>query len=97
MMSNVQRIGSRVEANIATDDVRNMRNMDKKAVEGLLEEHAPMMVSMVVEMDSQEMVYQRKKISKYSEYSSMLKRFERANSDINKFLADKKKTQLKLK
>jgi hypothetical protein len=43
------------------------------------------------------MVYQRKKISKYSEYSSMLKRFERANSDINKFLADKKKTQLKLK
>jgi hypothetical protein len=96
-MSNVQRIGTRVEANLPNGDAKNMKGMDKKAVESLIKENKPLMVSQIVEMDSQEMVYQRRNVSKYSEYSSMMKSFDRAANDISKFMANKKTTQLKLK
>jgi hypothetical protein len=95
-MGNVQRVAPRIEGRLPNGDVRNMAGMDKNAVEALLDEGSPIMVSMVVEMDSQEMVYERKSISKYSEFSSMKKSFEKATEKINKFMANKKSTQLKL-
>ena len=95
-MSNVQRISPRIEGQLPNGDVRTMRGMDKKSVEALLSENSPIMVSMMVEMDSQEMVYERRSISKYSEFSSMSKNFEKAMGRINKFMANKKSTQLKL-
>ena len=95
-MSTVQRIGSRVEGVPAEGDMINMRTLDKKGVEALLKENSSVVVSAIVEMDGQEMVYRRKGITKYSEYSNMMKSFDRALNDITKFMADKKKTQLKL-
>ena len=96
-MGNVQRIGSRVDGQLADGTTVNMKGMDKKGVEGLLKENGEVMVSMVVEMDDQEMVYVRTRVSRYSDYSKMQKRFDSAMEDITKFMADKKKTQLKLK
>jgi hypothetical protein len=96
-MGNVQRIGSRIDGRLADGTTVNMSNMDKKAVEGLLKDNGEVMVSMVVEMDDQEMLYQRSRVSRYSNYSKMKSRFEGAQKDIAKFMADKKKTQLKLK
>lgn len=96
-MGNVQVVAPKVEGTMPNGDVRNMTGMDKKAVNALLDEGSPIMVSMVVKMDSQEMVYRRNSVSKYSEYSSMKKSFESAMSKINKFMANKKSTQLKLK
>jgi len=96
-MGNVQRIGSRIDGRLADGTTVNMSNMDKKAVEGLLKDNGEVMVSMVVEMDDQEMLYQRSRVSRYSDYSKMKSRFEGAQKDIAKFMADKKKTQLKLK
>jgi len=95
-IANTQRISPRIEGTLSNGDVKSMKGMDKKAVQALLEESSPVMVSMVVDMDSRELVYERKSISKYSEYSSMKKRFEKAMSRINKFMANKKTTQLKL-
>ena len=95
-MANVQRISPRIDGKLANGDVKNMKSMDKKAVQALLDESSPIMVSMIVEMDDREMVYERKSISKYSEFSSMKKRFEKAMNRINKFMANKKTTQLKL-
>jgi len=95
-MANVQRISPRVEGKLSNGDVKNMKNMDKKAVQALLDESSPIMVSMIVEMDDREMVYERRSISKYSQFSSMKKNFEKAMKRINKFMANKKTTQLKL-
>jgi len=95
-MGNVQRVAPRIEGQLPNGDVKNMASMDKKAVEALLDDNSPLMVSMIVEMDSQEMVYERRSISKYSEFSSMKNSFEKAMSRINKFMANKKSTQLKL-
>lgn len=96
-LANVQRIGSRVEANLADGSTVKMTNMDKKGVEALLKENGEVMVSMVVELDDQDMVYLRSRVSRHSDYNKMQKRFDRAQKDIAKFMADKKKTQLKLK
>jgi hypothetical protein len=96
-LANVQKIGSRSEGRLPNGDDVNMRTMDKKGINALLDEHSSVIVSNVVELDSQEMIYQRSRISKYSEYSSMQRRFDGALSDISKFMGDKKKTQLKLK
>ena len=96
-MGNVQRIGSRIDGQLADGTTVNMTNLDKKAVEGVLKDNGEVTVSMVVEMDAQEMVYLRTRVSKYSDYSKMKSRFDSALKDITKFMGDKKKTQLKLK
>jgi hypothetical protein len=96
-LGNIQKVGSRVEGKLPNGDVVNMRNMDKKAVEALLKESSPITLSAIVELDQQDMVYRRGPMTKYSEYSSTMKSFDRAMKDISKFMADKKKTQLKLK
>jgi hypothetical protein len=54
-------------------------------------------VTTIVDMDSQEMIYQRSSVTKYSEFSSMMKNINNASGKIGKFMADKKSTQLKLK
>jgi outer membrane protein assembly factor BamE (lipoprotein component of BamABCDE complex) len=96
-MGNVQRVGSRVEGVLPDGKAIDMRGKDKKAVNTLLGESSPIMVSTVFELDGQDLVYQRIRVAKYSEYSNMIKRFDRAQNDITRFMADKKKTQLKLK
>jgi hypothetical protein len=96
-LGNVQKVGSRVEGMLKGGDVVNMRSLDKKGVEALLKENAPVTVSAIVELDDKDMVYRRGPVNKYSEYSSMMKSFDRALKDISKFMADKKKTQLTLK
>ena len=96
-MSTVQRIGSRVDGLLPGGDLINMRSLDKKEVEGLLKEHSSMIVTTIVEMDSQEMTYERRRITRYSDFSKMMKNFDKALDDVRKFMANKKSTQLKLK
>jgi hypothetical protein len=96
-MGTVQRVASRIEGQLPDGSSVDMRTLDKKGVEALLKESAPVMVSAIVEMDGQEMIYQRVRVEKYSEYNKLAGRFEDAMKDINDFMGDKKKTQLKLK
>lgn len=96
-LGNVQKVGSRLDGLTPDGTVINLRGKDKKEIEKLLKDNESMMVSAVVELDDQDMVYERRNVTKYSEISSMNKRFDRALNDISKFMADKKKTQLKLK
>jgi hypothetical protein len=96
-LGNTQRVGSRIDGLQSDGETVNMRGMDRKGVEALLDANDSLMVSAVVEFDQTEMVYQRIRITKYSEYSKLVKRFDRALNDISKFMANKKSTQLKLK
>jgi len=96
-MSGVQQISSSVEGKLSNGEVQDMKGMDKKAVEALLKENSPVMVSMIIKMDDKEMVYQQKEISKYSDYSKMSKSLGNAMSSIGKFMANSSSTQLKLK
>ena len=96
-MSNVQKISGREEARLADGTVVNLRNKDKKAVEKVFKENDEVLVSMIVDMDQQEMLYLRMNVEKYAEYKRLKSRFDKALKDISKFMADKKDTQLNLK
>jgi hypothetical protein len=96
-MSNVQKISGREEAKLADGTVVNLRNKDKKEVEKFFKENDEVLVSMIVDMDQQEMVYLRMNVEKYSDYKRLKSRFDKALKDISKFMADKKDTQLNLK
>lgn len=96
-MSNVQKIDSRIEGKLPNGDVKNMKGMNKKEVTALLKESSPIMVTTAIDLDSQELIYERRNVTKYSEYSSMVKKFESAGKKVASFMANEKSTQLKLK
>ena len=95
-MSNVQKIDSKIMGKLPNGDDKNMKGMDKKAVQSLLKEESPIMVTTALKMDDQELVYERRSVKKYSEFSKMVKNFESAGKKVGKFMAHKKQTQLKL-
>ena len=96
-MANVQKIDARIMGELPNGDEKNMKGMDKRDAGDLLDQHSSLIVSTVFEMDSQELVYQRSKVTSASQFSKMVSNFERAGSSISKFMANKKSTQLKLK
>ena len=96
-LSNVQRLGSRVEATLSDGSVIDIERMDKSGINALLKENSSITVATYIEMDDKDFTYQRSKVSKYSEYSRIIKNQESAMEKIRKFMANKKSTQLKLK
>ena len=96
-MSGVKKVSGREEAKLADDSVINIRNKDKKEMQALFKEHGDMLISMIVDLDEEELVYLRMRVDSYSDYSRMKKKFDGALKDITKFMADKKDTQLNLK
>ena len=96
-LSNVQRIGSRVEGTLPSGDKVSLQKIDKKGFNALLDENKFVQVTSFVELDDKEFVYRNKQVTKYSDYTNILKSQETAMKNINKFMANKKSTQLKLK
>ena len=96
-ISNVKTINSKVEGTLPNGDVKNMKGMDKNKVESLLKQISTIMVTTKIDLDGDDMVYERRNVTKYSEYSKMIKNFDSAGKKITKFMGDKKATQLKLK
>ncbi len=96
-MSTVRQVSGREEAKLENGDVVQLRNKDKKELEKFFKENPDTMVTMIVDLDDQEMIYLRMQVKNYSEYSRLKKRFESALKDITQFMGDKKATQLKLK
>ena len=96
-LSNVQRIGSRVEGTLPSGDKVQLQQMDKKEFNALLDENKNIQVTAYVELDEKEFVYRNKRVNSYSDYTKILKSQTSAMNNINKFMANKKSTQLKLK
>jgi len=96
-LSNVQRLGSRVEGTLPNGNKVNMKRMDKKEINKLLDEHSSFVVASYIEMDDKDMVYQNSRVKSYSDVSNMIKRLDKAMGNVQKFMANKKSTQLKLK
>ena len=96
-LSNVQRLGSRVEGTLPNGDKVNLERMDKKGINKLLDEHSSIVVTTYIEMDDKDMVYQNSRVKSYSDFSNMTKRLDKAMGNIQNFMKNKKSTQLKLK
>ena len=97
-VSNVRVFTVRNEAVVGDGQIVDLKGMERKAFENLLKENGgSVRVQHIFQLDDQEMVYQRTDVKSWSDLSRMNKRFNSAGKSITKFLADKKKTQLKLK
>lgn len=75
----------------------NLDDISKSGFRTLVDEHGKLSVRQAFQLDEVEVVYQAMQVDSWSDYSRMSKRFDNAAEDLQKFLADKKKTQLKLK
>jgi hypothetical protein len=96
-VSNGQRIGARVEGTLPSGDKVQLQRIDKKGFNALLDDNKFVQVTSFVELDDKEFVYRNKQAKSYSDYTKILKSQESAMNSINKFMANKKSTQLKLK
>ena len=96
-VSNVVVFTTRNEAVSADKQVTDLRGFDKKQFNQLLDQEQSVFVRQVFMLDDREVVYQAQDVDSWSDFNKMNKRFESAAKDFTKFLADKKKTQLKLK
>ena len=95
-VSKVKQITSKTTGKLADDSSVNLAGADRKQIEAYLEQ-GPMYVRMAFGLDDQEMLYRASSVTKWSEYSKMLKSFESARKQITSLMGDKKKMQLKLK
>ena len=95
-ISKVKQIKSKISGKLADDTSVNLAGVERKQIEAYLKQ-GPMYVRMAFGLDEQEMLYRASSVTKWSEYSSMLKSFNNAGKQITSLMGDKKKMQLKLK
>ena len=95
-ISKVKQINPKITGKLEDDSSVKLNGADRKQIEAYLDQ-GPMYVRMAFLLDEQEMLYRASSVTKWSEYSKMLKSFESANKQITSLMGDKKKMQLKLK
>jgi len=96
-VSNV-RIFTRKSSGLLLDQsVVDLMHVEEDGFEALLLQSPTIFVRQLYLLDEDEMLYQEMLVSSWDEFKSMNKRFKSASKKLNKFLADSKKTQLKLK
>jgi len=95
-VSKVVEMTSKITGKLADESSVNLRGADRKQIEAYLDQ-GPMYVRMAFGLDDKEMLYRASSVTKYSDYSKMLKSFENAGKQITSLMGNKKKMQLKLK
>lgn len=96
-ISKANQITGKVTAKLSDTETVNLKGANRKQVEAYLKEHGTIYVRMAFDLDDREMLYRASSVSKWSEYSKMLKSFEKAEKQIVDLMGHKKKMQLKLK
>ncbi|HKX54875.1 MAG TPA: hypothetical protein VJN01_02185 [Xanthomonadales bacterium] len=96
-LANVKVITRKSTAVMADQSVIDLANMDEEGFLPLLAISPSIAVRQVFLLDDIELVYQHASVASWKEFKKLDKRFQSASKDLNKFLANSKKTQLKLK
>jgi len=96
-VSNVKVFSYDVEGVFSGAESISLKNANKSRINDLLKQHGDFTVRQIINFDDEKMLYQSKEIDSWSDYSRMNSQFTSAAKKVQNFLADKKKTQLKLK
>jgi hypothetical protein len=96
-LSNVVQIDSLISGKLSDSNSVSLKGADRKQMEAYFEEYGSIYVRMAFDFDGKEMLYRASSVSKWGDYSKMLKSFENAGKQISSLMANKKKMQLKLK
>lgn len=95
-VSEARQLSTRVEGTAAVGDVVNLQGYDSKRFEALVKERGPITVSSIISLDDKDIVYEQKQLQKGRDFSRMQESLQDAYEDLARFMADGKKTQLKL-
>ena len=87
---------SSIEGTLPSGKVVDLDRAGKKEFNDLLEQGSPIHVTTKFLMDDNEVVYESVRIDSYSEFSRFVKDFESARKKFQKFMGNKKATQLDL-
>lgn len=96
-VSNVKVFTRKSLAVLADQSTVDLANVDEDGFMLLLARSPSISIRQGFMLDDIELVYQHASVSNWKEFNKLNKRFRSASKDLNKFLADSKKTQLKLK
>jgi hypothetical protein len=96
-VSNVKVFTRRSTGQLADQSIVNLANVDEAGFMVLLARSPSIRVRQGFMLDEVEMLYHQGTVSSWKEFRKLNKRFNSASKDLNKFLANSKKTQLKLK
>jgi len=95
-VSDVKQLSTRVEAVPSSGDAIDLKGYDSKRFDALVEEKGPMVVRTIISLDDTAVVYQQKQIDRSRDFTRMKESLQDAYEDLSRFMADGKKTQLKL-
>lgn len=96
-VSNVKVFTRKNVAILPDQSTAHLANLDESGFNQLLAGGSAVTVEQGFLLDDIEVLYQRADVSSWKEFKKLNKRFMSASKDLNKFLANSKKTQLKLK
>jgi hypothetical protein len=95
-VSAVKQLSTRLEAVPASGDPIDLRGYDSKKFDALVKEQGPLAVRSIIALDDKDLVYEQKTLQKGGDFSKMQKALGDAYKKLTSFMADAKKTQLKL-
>jgi hypothetical protein len=95
-VSEVKQLSTRMEAVPSSGDAIDLKGYDSKRFDALVKEQGPIVVRTIISLDDAAMVYEQKQIEKGRDFSKMQESLQDAYKDLSRFMADGKKTQLKL-
>jgi hypothetical protein len=95
-ISEVRQLSTRLEAVPASGGPIDLQGYDSKKFDALVKEQGPLAVRSVIAMDDRDLVYEQKTIQKGGDFSKMQKGLADAYKKLSSFMADARKTQLKL-
>ena len=96
-LSNVQVFASKSEAIISDTETIDVKGMEKKGFNKLLDQHDTVFISQSLVLDEKLVVYHATNVKSWSQFRKMNKQFASANEELQKFLANPKKAQLTLR
>jgi hypothetical protein len=96
-ITDVKQINSIVEGTLANGETINLKGVERKRFESLVDEHGSIRVRMVFDFDEQDLVYRSAPVDSWKDFSRMQRSFESAANKIAKLMEDRKDTQVELK
>jgi hypothetical protein len=95
-VSEVKQLSTRMEGVPAAGDAIDLRGYDRKRFDALIKDAGPLTVRTIIALDDKDVIYEQKKIEKGRDFERMQDSLQDAYKNLTRFMADGKKTQLKL-
>jgi hypothetical protein len=95
-MARVESVSGKLEATTPDGDSIDVMPLDKSDVRDLLKRHGSVTLRSAIMLDERELLYEQQAVDSYRGFSRIKGNLESALTRVQKFMADAKKTQLKL-